>query len=129
MVKLFLANHKPHPVTTAEAVPLRPIARFRAAVLEVIRINRRKRIQMGEIQKYSIVLEIQQYELKLRSNDKEMLLTSLSQAHFFHSLDYAPDDPYHSQPFPHFVLIMPNIRLYLNHSSQTEYLILQAGMI
>jgi hypothetical protein len=45
----------------------KPINRLRKAVLEIIQINRRKKILRGHIKKYNTVVNLQNYELLLKN--------------------------------------------------------------
>lgn len=61
----------------------RPINKFRKIVLEIIQINRRRKILRGHIKKYNTVVNLQRYKLLLKSEEKMMTLEGRERGLFF----------------------------------------------
>lgn len=61
----------------------RPINKFRKIVLEIIQINRRRKILRGHIKKYNTVVNLQRYKLLLKSEEKMMTLEGKERGLFF----------------------------------------------
>jgi hypothetical protein len=52
-------------------------------VLKIVQINRRRKILRGHIKKYNTVVDLQNYKLFLKAEDKEMILEGKEKGHFF----------------------------------------------